>query len=205
MTHLGSGDGFRELPMSGPKAPDFTEHTVGSRTVYEGRLLRVLEDAVRLPDGRSSAREYIRHPGAVMVVALTEADNVVLVRQYRYALRTHFIEIPAGKMEPGEAPLDTARRELREECSLEAASWERLATVHPCIGYSDERIELYLARGLTRVGSGPEEGEFLQCLELGLDEALRRVREGAITDIKSIIGLMWAERRLRGDWPPAPC
>jgi ADP-ribose pyrophosphatase len=187
--------------MSEREETDFTEHTVDSRTVYRGRLLHVLEDAVRLPDGKDSAREYIRHPGAVMVVPLTEDGNVVLVRQFRYPLRRHFIEIPAGKMEPGEDPLDTARRELREECGVDAESWEHLATVHPCIGYSDERIELYLARCLTRVAAGPEEGEFLEILEVRLEEALQWVREGRITEVKSIIGLMWAEKRLAGAWP----
>jgi ADP-ribose pyrophosphatase len=186
--------------VSERKDIDFTEHTVDSRTVYQGRLLHVLEDAVRLPDGKASAREYIRHPGAVMMVPLTEGGRVVLVRQFRYPLRRHFIEIPAGKMEPGEEPLATARRELREECGVDAGYWEHLATVHPCIGYSDERIELYLARRLTRVAGGPEEGEFLETMEVPLEEALQWVREGRITEVKSIIGLMWAEKRLAGAW-----
>lgn len=187
--------------MNEREESDFTEHTVDSRTVYRGRLLHVLEDAVRLPDGKTSAREYIRHPGAVMVVPLTEGGSVVLVRQFRYPLKRHFIEIPAGKMEQGEDPLDTARRELREECGVDAASWEHLATVRPCIGYSDERIELYLARRLSRVAGGPDEGEFLEILEVPLGEALQWVREGTITDAKSIIGLMWTEKVVGGVWP----
>jgi ADP-ribose pyrophosphatase len=187
--------------VSGPAEADFTEHTLESRTVYEGKLLRVVEDAVRLPDGRNSTREYIRHPGAVMVVPFTDGGDVVLVRQFRYALKRHFIEIPAGKIEPGEAPLVTGQRELREECGIEAGSWHHLATVHPCVGYSDERIELYLARDLARVAAGPEEGEFLETLEVRLEEALQWVREGRITEVKSIIGLMWAERHLAGTWP----
>lgn len=190
--------------MSGPAEADFTEHTLESRTVYEGKLLRVVEDAVRLPDGRNSTREYIRHPGAVMVVPFTDEGDVVLVRQFRYALKRHFIEIPAGKMEPGEAPLVTGQRELREECGIEAASWEHLATVHPCIGYSDERIELYVARELTRVASTPAEGEFIETLEIGLDEAVTWVREGRITEVKTIIGLMWVDKLIRGEWPQAP-
>jgi len=187
--------------MSEDDATDFTEHTIESRTVFRGNLLHVLDDTVRLPDGRTSAREYIRHPGAVMMLALTEDDRVVLVRQYRYPLKRHFIEIPAGKMEAGEEPLDTARRELREECGLEAAFWRHLTTVHPCIGYSDERIEFYLARHLIHVGSVPEDGEFIETFSARLDEALAWVHEGRITDVKSIIALMWAEKLLRGEWP----
>jgi ADP-ribose pyrophosphatase len=98
--------------MKDHEGADFTEATIDSRTVFRGKLLHVLDDAVRLPDGRSSAREYVRHPGAVMMLPLTGDGKVVLVRQYRYALKRHFIEIPAGKMEAGEDPLDTARREL---------------------------------------------------------------------------------------------
>jgi ADP-ribose pyrophosphatase len=187
--------------VSSPAEGDFTEHTLESRTVYQGGLLHVVEDAVRLPDGRQSTREYIRHPGAVMVVPVTDRGEVVLVRQYRYPLKRHFIEIPAGKIEPGEDPLMTGMRELREECGIEAGSWQHIATVHPCIGYSDERIELYVARCLTRVASAPAEGEFVETLEVGLDEAMKWVREGRITEVKTIIGLMWADKLLRGEWP----
>lgn len=189
--------------MSEREPPDFTEHTVDSRTVYQGRLLHVLEDAVRLPDGRTTAREYIRHPGAVMMVALTEEGRVLLVRQFRYPLRRHFIEIPAGKMEPGEAPLATAQREFREECGFDAASWQHLTTIHPCIGYSDERIELFLARQLTPAAAAPDDGEFLEVIRVPFDEALDWVREGRITEVKSVIGLMWADKLRRGEWQPA--
>ena len=187
--------------MTEREGADFTESTIESRTVFRGNLLHVLEDAVRLPDGRSSAREYVRHPGAVMMLPVTADEKVVLVRQYRYPLKRHFIEVPAGKMEAGEDPLDTARRELREECGLEAASWRHLTTIHPCIGYSDERIEFYIARELTNVGCEPEDGEFLEPLSARLDDALEWVRAGRITDVKSIIALMWAEKMLRGAWP----
>lgn len=186
--------------MSEGETKDFTEHTVDSRTVFQGDLLQVLKDSVRLPDGRLSAREYVRHPGAVMMLPLTDDGRVVLVRQYRYALNRHFIEVPAGKMEAGEAPLDTARRELREECGIEAASWEHLTTLHPCIGYSDERIEFFVARSLVSVGGTPEDGEFIETLSVPLGEALAWVRDLRITDVKTIIALMWAEELQRGVW-----
>src|SRR5262245_30698533 len=116
---------------------DFTEHKLSSKTVYRGRFLHVVEDEVRLPDGATGLREYIRHPGAVVIVPFLDAETLLLVRQYRYPLARHFEEIPAGKAHAGEDRLKTAQRELREECGYEARSWRRLTTLHPCIGYSD--------------------------------------------------------------------
>jgi ADP-ribose pyrophosphatase len=176
---------------------DFTEHCIASKTVYRGRLLHVLEDEVRLPDGRNARREYIQHPGAAMMVPFLDAETVILIRQFRYPHRRDFLEIPAGKIDPGEEPLATARRELREECGYEAGEWRRLATVHPCIGYSNERIELFVARKLVHVGHALDDGEFLEVIPVKLTEALRRVEEGVITDQKTIIGLLWADKYCR--------
>ena len=179
---------------------DFTEPKLGSRTVYQGRLLHVLEDEVRLSNGRRTRREYVRHPGAVMIVPFLDSRTVVLVRQFRYPLRRHFYEIPAGKIDPGETPLQTARRELREECRYQAGKWRHLTTIHPCIGYSDERIELYLARELAHVGHAPADGELLEVVPMKVAAALRWVREGKITDEKTVIGLLWADRIATGGW-----
>lgn len=180
--------------------PDFTETTLASKTVFEGVLLHVLSDTVRLPDGHEAVREYIRHPGACMIIAFVDERTILLERQYRYPLRRHFIELPAGKMEAGEDPLETAQRELIEECGYAAAHWRHLATLHPCIGYADERIELYLARGLTHVGRALDDEEFLEVFAVGIDEALAWVREGRITEAKAVTGLLWADRIARGEW-----
>jgi ADP-ribose pyrophosphatase len=180
--------------------PDFTEEEISSRVVYEGRLLHVREDEVRLPDGRHARREYIRHPGAVMVIALTDAGDILLEHQYRYPLRRHFIELPAGKLDGGESPLACAQRELVEECGFEAGEWRHLATTHPCIGYSDERIELFLARDLRHVGHARDDGEFIEVLAVPVARALEWLRAGRITDTKALIGLLWADRILRGEW-----
>jgi ADP-ribose pyrophosphatase len=174
------------------KTSDFTERTLASKTVYQGRLLQVLEDEVQLPDGKTARREYVRHPGAVAMVPMLDEETVVLVWQFRYPVRRHFYEVPAGKIDAGEKPLQTARRELREECGYEAASWRQLTTLHTCIGYSDERIELYLARGLTRVAHISEDGEFIEQVPLKLAVALEWVKNGRITDPKTIVGLTWA-------------
>jgi ADP-ribose pyrophosphatase len=181
-------------------AADFTEHTVASKTVYQGRLLRVLEDEVRMPDGKAGRREYIRHPGAVAMIPMLDEETVILVRQFRYAAGRHFYEIPAGKIDAGEQPLQTGKRELREECGYEAARWRLITTLDPCIGYSDERIELYLALDLKRVAAAPEEGEFLENVTVRLAEAMQWVKGGRVTDVKTIIGLMWAERLASGSW-----
>lgn len=186
--------------MNTPPSADFSEVQVDSEAVFEGRLLRVRRDTVRLPDGKTATREYIRHPGAALILARPDPRTVLLERQFRYPLGRHFIELPAGKLEPGEAPLDTARRELREECGYTAASWRHLATLHPCIAYADERIELFLADGLSTVGSSLDDGEFLEVLTLPLAEALDWVRTGRITDPKTAVGLLWAEKLLRGEW-----
>ena len=184
--------------MSGKN--DFTETCVDSKLVYDGKLLKVIEDKVRLPDGTHTVREYIRHPGACMMIAFLDPQTILLERQFRYPLGRHFIELPAGKIERGEDPLATAQRELREECGYEAASWRHLATLHPCIGYADERIELYTARELTHVGHALDEGEFLEVFPLTIGEALEWVRDGRITEAKAVTGLLWADRITRGIW-----
>ena len=185
-------------PASG--SDDFSETTVDSKPVYSGKLLKVFADTVRLPDGATAVREYIRHPGACMVIAFVDDETLLFERQYRYPLRRHFIELPAGKIEPGEDPLATMQRELKEECGYEAALWRHLATLHPCIGYADEHIELYLARELKHVGGGLDEGEFLESFPLSIREALKWVRQGRITEAKSLTGLLWADKIAKGEW-----
>ena len=179
---------------------DFTETPISSKVVFDGVLLKVIEDTVRLPDGKHTVREYIRHPGACMMIAFLDEHTILMERQYRYPLHRHFIELPAGKIEHGEDPLETAKRELREECGYEARQWRHLATLHPCIGYADEHIELYLARDLTHVGHALDEGEFLEVFPMRIDEALQWVRDGRITEAKAVTGLLWADRIARGEW-----
>lgn len=186
--------------MKQGRPADFTETGIASETVFEGRLLHVRRDTVRLPDGGTATREYIRHPGAVVILAQPDPHTVLMERQFRYPVGRHFIELPAGKIDRGEAPLATAQRELQEECGYRAGEWRRLATLHPCIAYADEFIELFLARDLAHVGSRLDEGEFLEVMTVPLAEAVAWVRDGRITDPKTAIGLLWAEKLGRGEW-----
>ena len=179
---------------------DLSEHRLSSKLVYDGKLLKVRSDTVRLPDGGTAEREFIEHPGAVAVIALTHAGELVMERQYRYPLGRDMIEIPAGKIDPGEDPLVTAQRELKEETGYAAAQWRHLATIHIAIAYSNERIEIYLAKGLRQEGAKLDDEEFLEIFTLPLATALAWVREGKITDSKTVSGLFWAEKVLGGEW-----
>jgi ADP-ribose pyrophosphatase len=179
---------------------DFSETQISSEVIYDGVLLHVVSDRVRLPNGGVAVREYIHHPGAAAVVAFLDERTILLERQFRYPLGRHFIELPAGKIDPGEDPLATAQRELREECGYEAREWRHLTTLHPCIGYADERIEIFLARDLTHVGHALDEDEFLEVMHVRVDEAVSWVREGRITEPKALMGLIWAEKIVRGEW-----
>ena len=176
------------------------ETGLASEEVFSGKLLRVKRDTVRLPDGRQATREYVAHPGAVVMIAQLPNGKLLFERQFRYPLDRVFLELPAGKIHSGEDILLTAKRELQEETGYVAAHWHYLGVIHPCIGYSDERIEIFFARGLSHVGHALDDGEFLEVHELDLTEAIEAVRDGRLTDGKSIAGLLWAERVLDGRW-----
>ncbi len=178
---------------------DLKETCLDSRVMYDGDFIRVRKDSVSLPDGTVSSREYINHPGAVAVLALQDNGNLIMERQYRYAPKREYIEIPAGKIDHGEDILLTARRELLEETGYVATEWIHLTTAWPCIGYADERMEYFLARGLTHQGSKLDDGEFLEVFEISLKESLEWIRQGKINESKTILGLFWLEKYLN-DW-----
>lgn len=173
---------------------DLTEHTLHSETVYRGRLLHAKRDQVRLPDGKESSREYLIHPGAAVIVPVFDNGDILLERQHRYPLRRDFIELPAGKLDPDEGELECAQRELTEETGYVADTWQYMATIYPCIGYSDERLVFYRASGLRHVGDKLDHDEFLEILRVPMAEALAMVGDGRICEGKTVMGLLWLER-----------
>ena len=169
---------------------NLTEKTLARSTAFQGCLLRLDVDTVQLPDGNTAPREYIRHPGGVGVVALTENKEVLLVRQYRYPYAEILTEIPAGKRDPGEEPLVTGMRELEEETGYRAATYTPLGTLYPTPGCCDEVVYLYLATDLTAADAHPDQDEFLEVERCPLDEMVARVLAGEITDAKTQIGIL---------------
>ena len=183
------------------------EDCIDSATVYQGHFLHAVRDTVRLPDGRQAVREYIRHPGAVMVIPMLDDGRVVVERQYRYPLQRALIEFPAGKLETGEDRLLCAQRELREETGYVAREWAKAGVLHPVLAYADEFIEIWFARGLSLGERELDQGEFLDVLAATPAELLAGCRDGVITDSKTLTGLLWLQNILSGawqlDWQPA--
>lgn len=175
---------------------DLTEHCISSEVVAEGGILTVKRDQVRLPNGHASYREYVMHPGAVVIVPLLPNGNVVLEKQFRYPLHQVFIELPAGKIDMGEEILITGQRELLEETGYSATEWVKLGHQHPCIGYSNEVIHMFLARGLTLGSHQRDEDETLEVFEASFEHCLTMIQNGQITDGKSIVALLLAEKYL---------
>lgn len=167
---------------------------LSSERVLEGKMIRVDLDRVRLPDGREGWREYVLHPGAVIIAAFIDDDTLIFEHQYRYAARNHFLELPAGKIDAGEPHFETAKRELLEETGYTAGRWQHAATLHAGIGYSNETIELYVATQLTHVGHELDEGEFLEVFTMPLYVAVEMVGTGEITDTKTAFSLLWLDK-----------
>lgn len=176
------------------------EVRVDGALAYEGKFLKVQKDKVALPDGQHTSREYIRHPGAVVILPLLDDGTVLMERQFRYPLDQVFIEFPAGKIDPDEDPLACAKRELEEETGYTATDWQFVSVIHNAIAYSDEHLDLYLARGLRAGTAKLDDGEFLETFTATIDELLDWVRGGKITDVKTVIGVFWLDKLRSGAW-----
>ena len=180
--------GYEEREYNAGK--DFTETTDEVNYLFKGYIVNLRKDRVLLPNGRTAPREYVEHRGGVAVLAVDEQGFIPLVRQYRYPLRSHLWEIPAGKLEIGEDPDDAIRRELREEAGLEAGSIRPLGRFYATCGYSNEIIRLYLATDLTYVGAHPDEDEFLEIKYFKVDEVYEKCLSGEIEDSKTLVAIL---------------
>jgi ADP-ribose pyrophosphatase len=191
-----AADDPRPARRVAPEHAHLVEERVDSEQVFRGRLLDVRRDTVRLPDGHAATREYIVHPGAVLVVPRLPDGRLVVVRQFRYANNAVFLEFPAGKLDHGETALATAQRELREEAGYTAATWSRLGLVHTVVAYSTEAIELFLADDLTHVGGQSlDHGEFVDVDAMTCADVIAAAERGEITDVKTVAALWYLSRR----------
>ncbi len=174
--------------MSNPKK--LVEKLLSSKKLFKGSFFEVTHDIVKLPDGKITSREYIIHNGAVAIIAITNDNNIIIERQYRHPVRQIMLEIPAGKLEADENPLEAAKRELSEETGYTASDWLELGTCLPCIGYSNEKITYYLAMELNSGSTNLDEGEFVETLTMPFNKFLDMVYNGEVTDTKTIAGIM---------------
>ena len=177
------------------------ETLVVGDSVYRGKFLDVRRDTVRQPDGHEATREYIVHPGAVVVIPLFDDGRLLLERQFRYPMGRVMLEFPAGKLDPGEDPLLCAVRELAEETGYRAAEWARAGILHNAIAYSTEGIEIFFARGLQAGQAQLDHGEFLELTTATEAELDAMARCGELTDAKTLIGLLWLKQWRAGLWP----
>tara|TARA_B100000029_G_C17320671_1_gene867954 strand:+ start:82 stop:618 length:537 start_codon:yes stop_codon:yes gene_type:complete len=176
---------------------DLKEKTKSSEIIYKGRLLDVRKDSVLLPNGSMSTREWINHPGAVCCVPILKDGKIALIRQFRYPVQKVMIELPAGKIDNGEAPEICANRELEEEIGYFAKKLTFLTVIYPAVGFANEKMSLYLAEDLHKTKSNLDEDEFLELIPTTIENAIQMVWNGKITDVKTIIGLLWADKLLK--------
>lgn len=186
--------------MTDAEHADLQEIPVSSHRVFDGNFLHVQRDTVRLPDGALAEREYIKHSGAVMVIPLLANGRVLMERQWRTPMHRVMIEFPAGKLDPGESWQVCAQRELREETGYTAREWAYIGIINNAISYSDEAIHLVLARDLTPGRQQLDAHEFLDVFEAEPRQVLDWVRDGTVTDVKTVIGAFWLDKLLSGAW-----
>ncbi|WP_176717362.1 NUDIX hydrolase [Vulcanibacillus modesticaldus] len=168
---------------------DYIEQTISSTTIYEGKIIKVDVDKVRLPNGKESFREIVHHSGAVAILAISKENKVIMVKQYRKPLEKTILEIPAGKLEKGEKPLDCAIRELKEETGYTASNMSQIAKFYTSPGFADEIIYLFKAEDIQPGAAKPDEDEFVELVELTIDEVNELINDSKIIDAKTLIAL----------------
>ncbi|GGP21315.1 NUDIX domain-containing protein [Silvimonas iriomotensis] len=181
------------------------ETGIASERVFDGALLHINRDTVRLPDDSTATREYIQHPGAVMVIPVMDDGRLLMERQFRYPFKRVFLEFPAGKLDPNEDPLTCGKRELLEETGYTARHWRKLGVLHPIISYTSEEIHIFLAHGLEAGKAQLDEGEFLELVIKDQAELIAGIVDGSVTDGKTVAGMFWLEQLAKtGDLPGQP-
>lgn len=188
------------LQLAAEHNPHLAETPVDTTLSYQGSFLQVQKDTVCLPDGKLVTREYIKHPGAVVILPVFDDGTVLLERQFRYPLNQVFLEFPAGKIDLNEDSLLCAKRELQEETGYTATDWQFLCTIHNAIAYSDEHLDIYVARGLIAGEAKLDEEEFLETFTASVEEIMGWVKSGKITDVKTVIGAFWLEKIANKQW-----
>ncbi|RST73727.1 NUDIX hydrolase [Siminovitchia acidinfaciens] len=173
----------------------FEEKTVGMKPIFDGKIISVQVDEVELPDGKRSSREIVRHPGAVALIPLTNEKKIVMVEQYRKPLERSLLEIPAGKLEPGEEPAVTAERELEEETGYRAGKMEYITSFYTSPGFANEIIHIYLATELEALDNPADgdEDEFVELVEISLEEALECIKNERIYDAKTVFAVQYLQ------------
>ena len=176
------------------KMSNLKERPISSDIVFKGQLLEVRRDEATLPNGEIGIREWIKHPGAVCCIPILPDGKIGMIKQYRYAVRQEMIELPAGKLDKSERPEDCALRELEEEIGYRANNLTFLTNIHPAIGFTNENMWVYLAEDLTKTESNLDSDEFIELIPKKLEDAIDMVWSGEITDVKTIIGLLWTKK-----------
>lgn len=186
--------------MSKSHSKSLREKKISSKISYRGKFIDVIKDQVCLPDGSKGIREYIHHPGAAMIIPTFKDGKILIIKQFRYPLNKVFIEFPAGKIDKGETSLQTAKRELYEETGYRAKKWKFITTIHPVIGYADEKIDIFAASDLSRDATKEhllEHGEFLIIEKMKFSQLLKLAKSGKLTDVKTLIGVLWLNSFLK--------
>ena len=191
-------------PFPDPSGVGLRESTVEQAVVFEGNFLKVRRDIARLPDGSTASREFVLHPGAAAMVPIGADERILVERQFRYAMGEVYVEIPAGKLDAGETSLQTARRELQEETGYTAKQWAHLTRIHPAIGFSNEVMDLYLARDLALTGRQLDVEEFLEIEWVTLGWLMDELRSHRLPDVKTQLAVHWLDRLFSGAWPWPP-